>query len=178
MTVPYTTPPTAVPGFPLPAVDWNAGVRDSIETLGKPPWVAVSRVTDQLVGNASLSAVLWTAEGVDTDNLWTPGGTADRIICPANLGGVYLVTFGPIFDINATGARYSGIYKNGAAVGSPVNSGGFAGWYTQHCVVTPVQLAPGDFVQGMVYQSSGAGLNLKGSVYPMVLTAVRIRVVP
>lgn len=175
MTQPYVTPPTAVAGQPLPASEWNAQVRDSLESVAKPPRVYVYRNTDQLVGNNAVSNVVWTAELYDTDNFWS-AGAADRLIIPSGLGGLYLVTFNPIWDINATGGRYSQVMKNGAAVGSPVNQGGSASWYTQACNTVVVPCVPGDYIQGAVYQSSGAGLNLKASVYSMVMTATRIGV--
>lgn len=174
MTVPYTTPPTAVPGQTLSAANWNTKVRDSLESVGNPPRVAVTRATVQSVGNASVSSVVWTAETYDTDNFWTAGGAANRLTIPAGLGGVYLVTFSPIFNINATGARYAAVMKNGLGAGSPANSGGFAGWYVQLCVTAVVVCVPGDYFEGAVYQSSGAALDLKGDVYNLTMTATRI----
>ena len=174
MTVPYTTPPTAVAGQTLTASTWNSGVRDSIISLGNPPRVSVSRGTLQTVGNASVSSVVWTTEIYDTDNFWTSGGTANRLTIPTGLGGVYLVTFSPIFNINATGARYATISKNGVGAGSPANSGGFSGWYVQFCVTQVLVLAAGDYLEGSVYQSSGGNLDLKGDVYPLTMTATRI----
>jgi hypothetical protein len=169
----YETPPTAVAGYPLAAADWNAKVRDSLESLAKPPRAGIHRTTDQLVGNGAVSTIVWNTADYDTDGFWNPG-TPDRLTIPANLGGVYLVTASPIFDINATGARYSTVSKNGIGYGSPQNSGGFSGWYVQHCVSQIMPLAPGDYVGAAVYQSSGISLNLKGTVYKMTLAICRL----
>lgn len=175
MTVPYVTPPTAVAGQPLAAADWNTKLRDSIESLAKPPSVVVFRNTAQLVGNAgSVSVVQWLGVAAQTDAFWS-AGTPSRVTCPAGLGGKYLATAIPIWDINGTGGRYSAFLKNGGDAWR-VNSGGSAGWYTQHNLVAPLDLVPGDYVELGVYQNSGVALNLKGDVYMMVMALTRIGV--
>ena len=176
MTVPYATPPTAVAGATLPAADWNTKVRDSLESSAKPPRVYVYKNADQLVSNAgAVSMVTWANELYDTDNFWVIG-SASRLTIPAGLGGLYLFTANPIWDINGAGGRYASLYKNGVGYGAPVNSGGSAAWYTQHQLVTPVVVVPGDYLELGVYQNSGVALNLKGSVYSMVATLTRIGV--
>lgn len=177
MTVPYVTPPTAVAGYGLPAADWNSKVRDSLESSAKPPRVAVARSTDLAINHNVVSPVDWTTEVYDTDNFWVIG-TPDRFTVPANLGGVYLVTFNPIFALNATGGRYAAIYKNGGvyAGAAPVNVPPNATWYTEPCLTAIVPLAPGDTIQGVAYQASGGVMNLPASVYPMGMSMCRIGV--
>lgn len=174
MTVPYVTPPTAVTGNPLAAVDWNAKVRDSIESIARPPSVIAYRNTDQLVGNATISVVQWLGVQSQTDTFWV-AGSPSRLTVPANLGGLYLVTCNPIFDINGTGGRYFALSKNGV-VADTVNTGGSASWYSQVKLAVPVILAAGDYVEVLVYHTAGAGLNLKASTYQMLFTATRLGV--
>lgn len=175
MTVPYVTPPTAVAGNPLAAVDWNAKVRDSIESIARPPSVIAYRNTDQLVGNATISVINWLGVQSQTDTFWA-AGSPSRLTVPANLGGLYLVTCNPIFDINGTGGRYASLSKNGVTVFDVVNSGGSASWYTQMKLAMPVILVPGDYLEVSVYHTAGVGLNLKASTYQMFFTATRLGV--
>lgn len=175
MTVPYVTPPTAVAGQPLAAVDWNAKVRDSVESLAKPPSAVAYRNTVQSVGNAVVSNIVWLGAAAQTDAFWAAGNPS-RLTIPANLGGTYLVTATPIFDINGTGGRYAAIMKNGVTVNNTVNSGGSASWYTQFNLAVPVICVPGDYFEVAVYQNSGVALNLKGDVYMMIFTLTRLGV--
>lgn len=175
MTVPYAVPPTAVAGQPLAAADWNTKVRDSIESVARPPSVVCYRNTDQLVGSASLSAIQWLGAAAQTDAFWS-AGSPSRITIPTNLGGTYLITASPIFDINGTGGRFTGIYKNGVAVNATANSGGSAAWYTQFQLAVPVICVPGDYLEVFVYQTSGVALNMKASAYMALFTATRLGV--
>lgn len=174
MTVPYAVPPTAVAGQPLAAADWNTKVRDSIESVARPPHVVVYRNTPQLVGNGVVSNVVWLGAAYQSDAFWAAGAPS-RVTIPAGLGGLYLVSAIPIWDINGTGGRYATILKNGADQWR-TNSGGSAAWYTQHNIVVPIQVVPGDYVELGVYQNSGAALNLKGDIYMMVMTLSRLGV--
>lgn len=173
MTVPYQTPPTAVTGYGLPAADWNAKVRDSLESIAKPPSVVCYRNTPQLVGSGAVSVVNMTGVAQQTDTFWV-AGSPSRITIPAGLGGTYLVCANPIFDINGTGARYSTIAKNGVSINMTANSGGSAAWYVQHTLAVPVILVPGDYLEVQVYHTAGVALNLKPDVYMMLFTATRL----
>lgn len=170
MTLPYVTPPTAVTGYGLPAADWNAQVRDSMEALAFPPKCMVYRTTSQAVGNAAVSNILWEAEAYDTDNIWTPGGTADRLTVPRD--GLYLATLCAQWAINGTGARYIAIAKNGGGV-AQLNSGGSAAWYVGGVVTAIQPMVAGDYFTAVVYQTSGVALNIDVT-YPVNMTVVQI----
>jgi hypothetical protein len=175
MTVPYAIPPTAVAGQPLAAADWNTKIRDSIESIARPPSCVCYRNTDQAVGNAVISNAVWLGAAAQTDAFWSAAAPS-RITIPAGLGGTYLVTATPIFDINGVGGRYAAIMKNGLTVNNTVNSGGSASWYTQFQLTCPVICVPGDFLEIAVYQTSGGVLNLKGAAYMMLFTVTRLGV--
>ena len=175
MTVPYSVPPTAVAGQPLAAATWNTKIRDSIESIARPPSCSVYRNTDQLVGNAgAVSVVAFSGVTAQTDAFWNASSTS-RLTCPAGLAGKYLFQACPIWAINGTGGRYQAVLKNGAPVWS-TNSGGSAAWYTQGQISCVVDLQVGNWVELGVYQNSGAALNLKGSVYPLNVSLTRIGV--
>lgn len=175
MTVPYTTPPTAVAGQPLAASDWNTKIRDSLISIAQPPAAAVYRNTAQSIPNNTVTPISWLGAGAQTDTFWVVGSPT-RLTCPAGLGGKYLAVATPIYDINATGARLSAIYKNGVLHHSPMNSGGHASWYTSHQVLAVVDLVPGDYVECDVFQTSGGALNIRGEIYIIVMTLTRIGV--
>lgn len=175
MTVPYATPPTAVAGAGLPSATWNSNVRDSIESVARPPSVTVSRATTFSVPNAGVVNLFpWTAVVAQTDPFWT-AASPTKLIVPANLGGKYLVVADPIYDINGAGGRYAGILKNGLGVWQ-VNSGGSAAWYTTLSIATIVDLIPGDYVELGLYQNSGAAINTRGDIYLINMTMTRIGV--
>lgn len=175
MTVPYAVPPTAVAGQPLAAADWNTKIRDSIESVARPPSAIAYKNVDQLVGNAALSIIQWSGVSAQTDTFWVVG-TPGRLTIPANLGGRYLFTANPIWDINGAGGRYATILKNGNPTSQQINSGGSAAWYTQHEVSAVLDMVPGDYAEVQVYQNSGGALNLKCGTYLSVFTATRLGV--
>jgi len=170
MTLPYTTPITAIPGQPLPAADFNTGIRDSLEALAYPPRCMAYRTTPQAVGHASVSNIVWQAEAYDTDDMWTPGGTADRIIVPR--AGIYVATLTAQFGINAAGARYLAIAKNGAGV-AQWHGVGTGTWYMGGTVVCIQPMVAGDYFTGIAYQTSGVALNLD-TVYPINMVVAQI----
>lgn len=159
MTVPYATPPTAVPGFGLPAADWNAKVRDSLENVAKPMRCKVNRNTSQSVGNAAISNIVWQNEEYDTDGIWTPGSTADSFIIPANGAGLWRFTLSAQWAINATGGRHFGLTK-GAAGFATFNAPGSAAWYVGGSIMGEIVCAVGDVIKAYAYQTSGAALNI------------------
>jgi hypothetical protein len=174
MTVPYAAPPTAVAGQPLAAADWNTKIRDSLESIARPPHCLVYRNTAQLVGNAGLSTVVFLGASAQTDVFWAAPNPS-RMTCPAGLAGKYLFQACPNWDISGPGGRYIACLKNGAGVWS-VNDGGSAAWYIQQQINCTVDLVAGDYVELGVYQNSGAALNLKGDVYAIYASLTRLGV--
>lgn len=155
----YTTPPTAVTGFGLSAADWNAKIRDSMEAIAKPNRVKVNRNASQSVGHASISNIVWTTEEYDSNNIWTPGGTADSFIIPAGGAGVWTFILDAQFTANATGGRHFGLLKNGLGFAT-FNGFGSATWYTGGTLTSDTLVAAGDVIKAYAYQTSGIALNV------------------
>lgn len=168
----YTTPPTAVAGFGLSAADWNAKIRDSIEDLAKPKRVKVNRNAVQAVNSAAVSDIVWTTEEYDTDNIWTPGGSANVFTIPSGGAGLWRFTLNANWAINATGARHFSILKNGAVIAT-LNNAGNATWYVGGIVIVETIVAVGDLIKATGYQTSGVALNID-NVYPVTFSGIQI----
>lgn len=168
----YTTPPTAVSGFGLSAADWNSKIRDSLEDVAKPKRCRVNRTANQSIGSASVSDLIWQNEEYDTDNIWTPGGTANLFTIPSGGAGVWRAIFCAQFAINATGARHLGIQHNGI-IKAAFNNAGNASWYVGGCVELECLMAVGDTVKAYGYQTSGVALNVD-ITYPVTFSIVQV----
>lgn len=153
----YSTPPTAVAGFPLAAADWNAKVRDSMESVAKPDRCKVRRVAAFNVNNAVETAIPWDTEDYDSDALWAPG-TPTRLTAPYS--GLYVALMNIAFNVHATGARLYIIKKNGGTEAQIVMPGNPGGWHPVGQVAAEVFLAAGEYLEGFVYQNSGAVLGI------------------
>lgn len=154
----YKTPITAVPGYSLPAADWNAGVRDSLEAVAKPPRARVRRTTNHAIAHNVTTQIAWDTEDYDT-GLWTPGN-AGNFVVPADLNGCYFrLGLCAQFAINGTGARHLSIARNGSILAS-FNSMGNATWFVGSVLTVDFYGLTNDTFQAYAYQSSGASLNL------------------
>ena len=153
----YTTPPTAVAGAKLTAADWNTKVRDSIIAVAKPPSCRVKRTTSHSIPNNVATAIPFTAEDWDTQNLWVVGNPT---VLLAPVAGIYLATFTGAFAANAVGVRQMYISDSVGGIGAIWNAAGAAGWYQGSAISGIFTLAANGYVQCLVHQSSGAALNL------------------
>lgn len=146
---------TPATGVPVPAA-WGTQVRANDEATAKPPSCRVRRTTNQAVGHAMSSAVVWDTEDYDTGNIWVPG-TPDTFTIPT--AGKWGISFGAQFAINATGARLFWVQVGGTILAIS-NGVGSATWYIGATVYAEALFAAGDAVKLFVYQGSGATLNL------------------
>jgi hypothetical protein len=133
------------------------------------PACRVYRTTNQLIATATNTIIAFDAERYDTDNIHDNVTNNSRLTC--RTAGKYLITANLGFGTTAAGTRQLSIYLNGATylglVSSPSNSGADGPYMHVSCVQ---DLAVGDYVEVLVYQTSGAGLN--------VLTAVSQQYTP
>jgi len=113
------------------------------------------------INNASWTAIAWDTVDQNEPGMWAAGSPA-RIVCQVD--GLYLVAFNAVFAANGSGIRIFGARLNGTnylaetEVMSP--SAGNTGVGN---VAALVPLQAGDYIEGMVYQSSGGSLNVGGS---------------
>ena len=133
-----------------------------------PPRVKVVRSLAQLVGSGSNSAIVWdnpTSGGYQSGGTFWSGGSPSRLTAP--IKGVYEVKFNALFDPNGTGIRLVTITRNGIGnVVATLSTPPWVGWYHGGVVAVELEMAVGDYVEGVVHQSSGAALNVT-NVYPL-----------
>lgn len=165
----YTTPVTAIVGQPLPAADWNAGVRDSLEDVGKPKRCKVSRNTSFAVPNAVVTTIPWTTEEFDPDNMWA-AGAPNNIVIPRS--GIWSVTISCQFALNGTGGRHVAIMQEGIIKGA-WNMAANASWYLGQSLTAILNCVSNDTITFTAYQNSGAALNLD-IVYPITASVYQI----
>jgi hypothetical protein len=135
-------------------------------------WVpAAGEMRCKAVGHGVVSNVVFTTQDYDTDNIWTPGATADSFIIPANGAGLWRFIFDAQFYINGTGARHLGMTKNSGAGFATWNAAGEAAWFVGSTVVAELVLAPGDIIKAYAYHTAGVVLNLDNN-YPINMSAV------
>lgn len=151
----YTTPPTATAGQTLSAVNWNTGVRDSIEALAKPYRCKVTKTASHSVPNNAVTPTSWTAEEYDVGAMWGIGTPTD-IVVPVS--GLYVVTFIATFANNATGTRQWSIFLNAFNI-AQAELPGNASTFLSQCIVVEQVAAGGGIFTGRLFQNSGAGLN-------------------
>jgi hypothetical protein len=131
-----------------------------VETRENPGIGArVARTTNQSIANATVTAITFDAERYDTANLWVVGQPT-RLTAP--MAGWYAIGAHANHDANAVGIRSLFLRLNGATfIGAwEVNAGAAAGRGTAMSVDTVYQLAASDYVEAIVFQTSGGALNI------------------
>lgn len=166
----YVTPPTAVAGFGLAASDWNTKVRDSLEDVAKPKRCKVNRNAVQSIPTGVSTAVNFTTEELDSDNMWVVSSPA---IVTVPVAGLYLCVFTGQWSINAAGSRFFGVTKSGTVIAA-ANGVGSAAWYIGATVTALAMCLPGDTIGVLAYQTSGAALNIDHSSHPVSLSVVQL----
>jgi hypothetical protein len=115
-------------------------------------------------GDGTLTPLKWTAERFDTANMHASGCAPDRSRVTAPHTGVYQVSAGIVWTINATGTRFLGLRVNGndnlyfAASRVP----GLAD-IPEQSVSTLVKLNANDYVEAVVSQNSGSAFQVDGN---------------
>jgi hypothetical protein len=145
--------------IPDPALtDWvPMSYGASIQT--NVPACRVYRTTVQLIPTSTNTIIGFDAERYDTDNIHDNVTNNTRLTC--RTAGKYLITANLGFGTTAAGTRQLSIYLNGATylglVSQPSNTGVDGPYMHVSCVQ---DLIVGDYVEVLVYQTSGAGLNV------------------
>jgi hypothetical protein len=122
---------------------------------------SVYRLNTQSVANNTWTLIVFEGVTLDTNAFWS-AAAPERLTVPPGLGGFYLATFVANFDANANGARYAELKANGVflrGITPPTAATTVGVTVTAQLLLS---LAPGGYVQGAVYQSSGANLNVFG----------------
>lgn len=148
----------------------HANANDAIEAIETAIGVKygarvhANRTTVQTITTGTNTAItLNDAESYDTDNFHSTVTNLSRITIPASMGGIYQLTAATQWAVSATGNRITFLQVNGVTplVGSTV--AGVAGNSLQQNVTAVVSLAAGDYVELIVFQSSGGNLTTTNS---------------
>lgn len=125
----------------------------------------------QSIANATETAMALSAEGADSD----PNGAIhdtvtnnSRVVCRTS--GLYHISAWATFTANATGTRRIGVRINGGSYLSrdarpAPTEGGMEG---DVACATAYPMSAGDYVEAMVYQSSGGALNVTSGALCLV----------
>lgn len=136
---------------------------------GSPTFVgcAAERTTTQSIASGALVVAQLNATDVyDTDSIHDPTTNNGRLTIPSGKAGKWRFTGTAQFASNGTGIRGALWQKNGASLG--VRVGGqetptFSGEDLAITTTVDLSLAVGDYIEFLVYQTSGAALNLNGA---------------
>jgi hypothetical protein len=129
---------------------------------GALPWVVLSRSALLALPSGALTAVPWTSETWDTDNLHTANATA-IIVCPPDLAGVWQFSYSMDFSPAAAGYRYTWLSPNGNS-GIRYGAMGFPAVDNTHGPMANgtavVNLVANDYMELMLLQDSGVSMNV------------------
>lgn len=152
----------AITGLPAPSADVDAATKkyhdDNLPTGGYTEGCRIYHNTDYTVSNATA----WVnhpfnSEEYDTDNMHDNSTNNTRITF--NTAGKYLLVLQIKWDANTSGRRIIGIRKNGTDIIS-ISEQAPPGNNTFNMTVPTIgNFSFSDYVEAILYQSSGAGLD-------------------
>ncbi len=144
------------PGTPP---EWAAGGGGGGGALG----ALLTLSANPVIPNATFTALIWGTEQYDDNDFVDLAANPTRFTAPA--GATFArVTFNATWQSNNNGERILTVYKNGAAVpaGGWVRQGA-AGALGQNIVTGKIPWEAGDYLECMVYQSSGANRSMEST---------------
>lgn len=173
----YNSIPTVSTGDVYTATAHN-NIVTNVNNYRVPPTALISRVTTQSIPNSTLTAVQFTAEGWDTDDMATLASNNDRLTIKT--AGLYLIVANATLEANSTGQRDIQIIQvpaptwagNGyVASNSYVYSGGSINLFQEMSASVVTTCAVNDYFYVNVWQNTGGALNLRADARPASLSA-------
>ena len=161
-----TSPPAAFGDLVRDDIVWLAG--DSASGNGKP-MCRVYNSSSLSVATATFTALTFNSERYDVGGCHSTSSNTSRLTAPSGGGGVYHITGHATFAANATGIREVRIRLNGATYIAAVSDTTVSASGDHSMVVScDYKLTAADYVELVVYQSSGGLLNVtfSGNVTP------------
>jgi hypothetical protein len=135
----------------------------STAKVGKVPSVRVSTTGSQSIDSSGGNvAITFDKERWDTNAMHSTTTNTSRLV--AKVAGLYEINATIVWATNATGGRFLGLLRTHAgsssfiAVASAPNNGVFE---DDQSVSTTFALKKGDYVEAVVYQTSGAPLDIE-----------------
>ncbi len=172
MTTPFVDPQSLhnpATGTSPPA-SWGDAVRDGVVFCATPPSCRANRTATQSIADITLTAVSFTAaDSWDTDSIHSTSTNPSRLTVPSGLGGKYLIVATASWANNSTGWRDLRIRANGSTDLATARVGtGTANPYPISTITTVEQLAAGTYVEVVVWQNSGAAIDVSSATVTIV----------
>lgn len=164
MTTPFVDPQSLhnpATGTSPPA-SWGDAVRDGVVFCATPPSCKANRTTTQSIADLTATAVSFTAaDSWDTDGFHSTVSNQSRLTVPSGLGGKYLIVASVPWASSSSGWRDFTIRANGStSLDSTRVGSGVANPYPISTITTIQQLAAGTYLEVVVWQNSGAALDV------------------
>jgi hypothetical protein len=115
-----------------------------------------STLGGQTVASGQFQTLRFESEDFDTANLHNSQRTPSRLTAP--IDGIYQVSAGVVWGVNATGRRELLLSVNGTVRGAQSAINAISNQSAKQNVSDPLKLSAGDFVEAKVFQSSGGDL--------------------
>ena len=163
----YTSPTTRATGNTITAAIWNADMVDNVKWLagdsgGKPSCRVFNSGTFS-VTTATATAITFDSEVRDNGGMHSTVSQTSRITVPSGAAGYYIIGGSVTFDSNATGVRQVHVRLNGTLSLAISESNSVSANALNQDVVTAYPLAVADYVELVVYQTSGGNLNIQAN---------------
>jgi hypothetical protein len=141
-----------------------------VNFLLEPPRCYAYKSGTGALANSTWDAVNFGVEAYDSHNAHDNTTNSSRITAPES--GLYTVATSVEFEANATGSRRINVRRNAAGVQTAgtslrfvvVNAVAGAGNETTVAATFDTQLVQGDYIETFAHQSSGAALNVTGTL--------------
>ncbi len=141
---------------------WGDVLRDNQVGFAQDfPRLRVHRSAVQSITTATDTAVLWTVDDYDNDTMHDTGSNTSRLV--ATHSGKYILTAFLHFA-DGIGQRYAFMKINGTATvqaGASADATLFSGLPMMLAFTWEGEMAAADYAEIIVYQNTGAGLNLQ-----------------
>jgi hypothetical protein len=136
---------------------------DSLSRRVNPvlPQARVYNDANLSINNTTFTALTFNSERFDNGSLHSTSANTGRLTAP--ITGLYMVGAHAVFASNATGFRVIQLRVNGTTVIEYENKGAVNGDVTGVGARTLYQMAATDYVEVVVYQSSGGALNVSAT---------------
>lgn len=152
----------------IPPASWGGSLRDNIVAVAglassgnAKPMCRAYRTADQSIATNTQTAVTFDGERYDVAGMHSTVSNTSRLTVPSGWGGIYHLGASVRFEANATGQRWVALRVSGtlriAISGSTQAAAGLAESLSVAC---DWQLGEGDYVEMIVYQTSGGLLDV------------------
>jgi hypothetical protein len=121
------------------------------------------------ITNNTITAATWDSETFDTDGFHSTSTNTNRITIPSGKAGYYRISSDISWQSNTTGARETRIRKNGSVIFYNYQSFASGEFVMGNNII--VNLAETDYIELVVFQTSGGNLTLYGGSTQSQLSA-------